>query len=83
MTDYFGLEFQHLRGIWQELLLSYTCNAIRDTFIRELQINDMYHDIVANFISYTPYARFFSYDQYYTIAHVTAEMAQFHGMINS
>lgn len=27
--------------------------------------------------------RFFSYDQCYTIAYVTAETAQFHGMINS
>lgn len=27
--------------------------------------------------------RFFSYDQFYTIAHVTAEMAQFRGVINS
>lgn len=27
--------------------------------------------------------RFFNYYRYYTIAHVTAEMAQFHGMINT
>lgn len=29
--------------------------------IRELQINDMYHYILGNFIGYTPYASYFEF----------------------